>query len=94
MSAETLAGYTGDYAAVTHRFPWDDPADLRAKTARVFMDARGLFIERNGKHRHLIPAGTDLFRYPGETVPTSAFIEYEGRLYFQDENGNYVRTQR
>ncbi|MBI2992708.1 MAG: serine hydrolase [Gammaproteobacteria bacterium] len=92
IAPERLDALAGSYEPVTWRFDGESAASRRGLLIEV--DGAELKTRRGGAIRRLIPVNDNHFRYARDSVSTSAFIDYEGRLYFQDENGNYVKEQK
>lgn len=91
IAPERLKAYAGHYEAVTWRFAGRDTADRPGLTMEV--DGNGLAIRRGSGTQRLVPVNDRHFRRAHEPVATSAFIEYDARLYFQDDGGNYVKVR-
>ena len=81
----------GRYETVTSRFPRMEQSAHRGEDINIIASGNELRIQRGQRMQRLIPVTAQHFRYPGETIATSAFIEYGGRMYFQDEAGNYMK---
>jgi len=88
LSARILARYTGRYTSLTSRF--NRPGKNRRAVIRFSADDGGLILQRQGERYRLIPVNDRHFRREGEPVATAAFSTGEdGRIYFQDDRGNY-----
>jgi CubicO group peptidase (beta-lactamase class C family) len=88
VPAEALSGIAGDYEAAAWRFA--PPGDV---ALRIEIERGGIFVRRGNTRRRLIPVSEALFRYERETLATCAIVSHDGRTYFQDEDGSYVRVR-
>lgn len=89
-----LAARTGDYEAVTWRFPNAPATEVTPAVLSVVQGEAGLLLRRPGKtDRVLAPVTASHFRFADEPLATMAFIEHEGALYLQMDGGNYRRRQ-
>jgi len=87
-----LKKFTGRYQAITHRFPWDKIAEIKADQVLIYMKNGSLQIKLPGSASNkLLPVTKNHFRYIDEPVATTAFIFHNDSLYFQGEIGNYIR---
>lgn len=93
VPAERLREYAGVYEAVTWRFPPAGASTVGRERIRIRVAGPGLRIDRGSADRSLIPVNDRHFHYADESVATTAFISYEGRIYFQDDDGNYVKIE-
>lgn len=89
---EILDGYTGNYEAVTWRFPNAPATEVSPRRLSVALGDRGLVVRRPGRAgRALLPVTDRQFRFAGQPLATVAFIEHDGELYLQLGDGNFKR---
>ncbi len=95
VPATVLETYSGEYESVSWRFP-NAPADevSRQRLSIAIKDTQLLLRKDDGKQRLLLPVTRQHFRYQDEPVATMAFIEHEGELYLQTNDGNYRKINR
>ena len=90
VPAAVMESYPGKYRAVTTRFAGTtepEQVEIRAGDGE-------LLFHRQGRTYRLLPVTEQLFRYPGESMATAAFVrDPAGQLYFQDDSGNFVRIE-
>ena len=91
IAPQRLAEYAGHYETVTSRFPRTEQSVQRGEDINIITKGNELRIQRGQRTQRLIPVTAQHFRYPGETIATSAFIEYGGRMFFQYDGGNYMK---
>ena len=93
IERQALQRLTGRYELAAWRFPWQT-AEERAREAIVIRLDRGGYLvteDRSGERQALIPVAGMRFRRGYEHLATSAFVEDEGRLYFQEDE-SWVRV--
>lgn len=94
LSKEQLNQFTGLYEQASWRFPNADEDAVDKKQVYVkLIDEELYLIDDQNKQRQIIPVNHQLMRFRNESVPTAAFIEHEGRMYFQTDFGNYQRLR-
>lgn len=93
IDRQQLRKYSGRYETVTQRFPRRDGIENGSDQMKIVAVDNELRIQRGRRTRRLIPVTERHFRYPDESVATSAFIKYEGKMYFQEDGGNYVKIE-
>jgi len=91
--AETdLSALTGQYQAVTWRFPWIPREAVEGDRIQIYAERGRLYREAPGSApRELVAVNGLHFRHADEPVATLAFVEHAGQLYLQGDFGNYVR---
>jgi len=90
-----LKTYSGEYESVSWRFPNTPAAEVtRQRLVIVLRDAQ-LMLRKDGQSdRLLLPVTRQHFRFEDEPVATLAFIEHEGELYLQTNDGNYRKINK
>jgi CubicO group peptidase (beta-lactamase class C family) len=89
LGAAELGALAGGYEPATLRFAHAGTGAAR----EIRRDGAGLRVSGgDGDSVRLIPVTRCLFRRPEEPVATSAFVSYEGALYWQGEDGSYRRV--
>ncbi|MFT4561096.1 MAG: CubicO group peptidase (beta-lactamase class C family) [Gammaproteobacteria bacterium] len=88
LSSTRLALLSGEYLAVTKRFP----GGSRRDRLTVVADGGTLYtLAPRGRRRELIAQGLWIFRRTDETVATTAFIPCGDRIYLQGAVGNFEK---
>ena len=92
VPVEALERLTGRYELAAWRFPWTSEAERTAQAIEIRRDDNRLVtVSADGSRSALIPVTGQRFRREHEPDATSAFVEDEGMLYFQEDE-SYVRV--
>jgi CubicO group peptidase (beta-lactamase class C family) len=93
IERRALERLTGRYELAAWRFPWQTAEELEREAINIRLDRGGFLVTENagGERQALIPVTGTQFRRGREHVATSAFVEDEGRLYFQEDE-SWVKT--
>lgn len=85
LPLERINAITGRYRQVTRRFPGGN----RSGTIEISHRDGELFTRAGDRTGKLIPVTSHHFRRSGEPYATSTIVEYEGRQWFQADEGNF-----
>lgn len=83
-----LKKFVGSYKSITYRMPW---IGLDDSIVKIVLQENKLYKIMNGVKKQLIPVNKFIFRLIDQTIATQAFIQDSEKMYFQNEDGNYIR---
>ena len=93
LSDEILASYVGKYTKVTSRFKQRSQPNSVVDFEVINQDGILNIGYKKNRTQEIYPVNTTHFRYEDESVATMAFIEHDGKMYFQGDTGNFVKVK-